>query len=383
MHDARQFVSQFRSALAEAPHQVYTLALVFTREKSIVGTSLADGIRSEKELSETASTLQGQDSFGGSQLGTLVHEGSVPNHEKDDMSDNDDPHEIGSVSSHITTAGERDAKAHIAYVLANDTELRALCRRVVDELGKAKFANKGRKLLKSFYCGLLIDAKTQLEKQSVSLLKSRQGRIRIISSIAEIINPPNVKHSKGEMRAKEQIRMRTKRLEMWAKDYTHTSHADEDSHEWDAVQRRLVKRVDGQPEDSEHVDSGTSHGGDSDEEFDLEGETKENFMTRVTEMENFFRNSRSFEVLLDGFRELLIPQSLRDILPAASVEISTKEDKSISNQMKSFVEDFTMLDWNWWPLTPRMRALKTNEKRLIWKCVSRDLMQSDQQADYM
>jgi hypothetical protein len=30
-----------------------------------------------------------------------------------------------------------------------------------------------------------------------------------------------------------------------------------------------------------------------------------------------------------------------------------------------------------------MRALKTNEKRLIWKCVSRDLMQSDQQADYM
>ncbi|CAN9156510.1 unnamed protein product [Alternaria alternata] len=368
VHDARQFVSQFRSALAEAPHEVYTLALVYVQEKSIVRTSLADRIRSEKELLETASTLQGQDSVGGSQSGTLVHEGSVLNHEKDDMSDDDDPLETSSVSSHITTAGERDAKAHVAYVLANDTELRALCSRVVDELGKAKFANEGRKLLKSFYCGLLMDAKTQLERQSVSLLKSREGRIRISSNIAKIVNSPDVEHSEAGRRAEEQIRMRRKRLEMWAEDYTHTSHADEDSHEWDAVQRRLVERVDGQLENSEHVDSATSHGGDSDEGFDLEGETKENFMTRVTEMENFFRNSRSFKVLLDGFRELLLPQSLRDILPATSVEISTEEDKSISNQMKSFVEDFTMLDWNWWPLTPRMRALKTNEKRLIWKC---------------
>jgi hypothetical protein len=362
---------------------VYTLALVFVREKSIVGTSLADGIRSEKELLETASTLQGQDSFGGSQLGTLVHEGSVLNHEKDDMSDNDDPHEIGSVSSHITTAGERDAKAHVAYVLANDTELRALCRRVVYELGKAEFANEGRKLLKSFYCGLLMDARTQLEKQSVSLLKSRNGRIRISSNIAEIISSPDVEDSEAGRRVEEQTRMRRKRLEMWAEDYTHTSHADEDSHEWDTVQLRLVEKANEQPEDFEHADSETSHSGDSDEEFDLEGETKENFMTKVTEMENFFRNSWAFKVLLHDFRELLLPQLLRDILPATSVEISTEEDNSISNQLKSFVEDFTMLDWDWWPLTPRMRALKTNEKRLIWKCVSRDLVQSDQQADCM
>ena len=382
MHDAIQFVSQFKSALAEAPLQVYTLALVFGRENNITKTSLADRIRSEKELLETASTLQGQDSVGGSQSETLVHEGNVLNHEKDDMSDDDDPLEVSSVSSHITTAREKDAKAHVAYVLANDTELRALCSRVVNVLGKAEFANEGRKLLKSFYCGLLMDAKTQLEKQSVSLLKSRKGRIRISSSIAEIINSPDVEHGEAGRRAEEQIRMRTKRLEMWAEDYTHTSQADEDSHEWDAVQLRLVEKVNGQPEDFDHADSGTSHSGDSVEGFDLEGETKENFMTKVTEMENFFRNSRSFEVLLDGFRELLLPQSLRDILPATSVEISTEEDKSISNQMKSLVEDFTMLDWDWWPLTPRMRALNPNEKRLIWKCVSRDLMQSDQQADY-
>ena len=378
-----QFISQFEPEIVEAPLQVYTLALVFGRENNITKTSLADRIRSEKELLETASTLQGQDSVGGSQSETLVHEGSVLNHEKDDMSDDDDPLEISSVSSHITTAREKDAKAHVAYVLANDTKLRALCSRVVDEVGKAEFANEGRKLLKGFYCGLLMDANTQLEKQSVSLLKSRKGRTRISGNIAEIISSPDVEHSEAGRRAEEQIRMRRKRLEMWAEDYTHTPHADEDSHEWDAVQHELVRSVDGQPEDSKHADSGTSHSGDSDEDSDLEGETKENFMTRVTEMENFFRNSRSFEVLLDGFRELLLPQLLRDILPASSVEISTEEDKSTSNQIKSFVEDFTVLDWNWWPLTPRMRALKTNEKRLVWKCVSRDLMQSDQQADYM
>lgn len=362
---------------------MYTLALLSATKKNIAKTLLADRIHSEKELLETASTLQGQDSVGGSQSETLVHEGNVLNHEKDDMSDDDDPLETSSVSSHITTVREKDAKAHIAYVLANDTELRALCSRVVNGLGKAEFANEGRKLLKSFYCGLLMDANTQLEKQSVSLLKSRKGRIRISGNIAEIISSPDVEHSEAGRRAEEQICMRRKRLEMWAEDYTHTPHADEDSHEWDAVQHELVESVDGQPEDFKHADSGTSHDGDPDEDSDSEGETKENFMTKVTEMEHFFRNSRSFKVLLDGFRELLLPQLLRDILPATSVEISTEEDKSISNQMKSFVEDFTMLDWNWWPLTPCMRALKTDEKRLIWKCVSRDLMQSDQQADYL
>ncbi|RYN18368.1 hypothetical protein AA0113_g9767 [Alternaria arborescens] len=353
VHEAWQFVSQLKSEIPEAPLQVYALALGFVREK---------------ELLETASTVQGQDSVGGSHSETLVHEGNVLNYEKDDVSDGDDPLEISSVSSHITTAREKDAKAHVAYVLANDMELRALCSGVVDALGKAEFANEGRKLLKSFYCGLLMDAKTQLEKQSVSLLKSRKGRIRISSNIAEIISLPDVEHDETGRRAEEQIRMRKERLEMWAEDYTHTSHANEDSHERDAVQLRLVEKVNGQPEDLEYADSGTSPSGDSDEGFDLEGEAKENFVTKVTGMENFFRNSRSFEVLLDGFRELLLPQSLRDVLPATSVEISTKEDKSISNQMKSLVEDFTMLDWDWWPLTPRMRALKPNEKRLIWKC---------------
>jgi hypothetical protein len=327
---------------------------------------------------ETASTLQGQDSVGGSQSETLVHEANVLNDEKDDMLDDDDSLEASSVSSHITTAREKDAKAHVAYVLANDMELRALCSRVMSKLGRAGFADEGRKLLKRFYCGLLMDAQTQLEKQSIGLLKTRKGRIRISSDIADIITSPDVEHSEAGRRAEEQIRMRKKRLEMWAEDYTHTSLADEDSHEWDAVQRRLVERADGHPEDSEHVNSGTRHRGDSDEELELEGETKENFMTKVTEMENFFRNSRSFEILLEEFRELLLPQVLRDILPATSVEISIEEDKSISNQVKSLVEDFTMLDWNWWPLTPRMRALKTSEKRLIWECVSRGLMQSGQ-----
>ncbi|KAH7075153.1 hypothetical protein FB567DRAFT_632698 [Paraphoma chrysanthemicola] len=65
---------------------------------------------------------------------------------------------------------------------------------------------------------------------------------------------------------------------------------------------------------------------------------------------------------------LQIPQYLRDIVSAHDVKVEDGENQSFSNQLKALVEDYTMSDWNWWPLERRMKALQADQSRLIWYC---------------
>jgi hypothetical protein len=58
-----------------------------------------------------------------------------------------------------------------------------------------------------------------------------------------------------------------------------------------------------------------------------------------------------------------------------SFSLSKQNNNSLANRMKAFVEDFTMLEWNWWPLKPRMRDMSSSETRLFWHCVSRHAME--------
>jgi serine/threonine protein kinase len=313
----------------------------------------------------TASTLQGEESVGENDHDTLVEEEEIPSDNYGiRLMDHDDPLEVSSVSSHITTARKRDGKAHLAQFLATDAELRVLCASVIEKLGEAVFANEGRKILKGFYLGMLGDAKTELQKQSVALLKSRSGRTRMSMQMAKMVigaKMKDVEDVKDRIQADEQVRMREERLEMWAGIYAHNLRADEDPAQIDPEYAHA-------PETEWTLTESNSDG-----EAMSESDTREKILPKVTEMEEFFRNSKSFEMLLEGFRGVLLPPALRDILPANFVETSTEEDLSISNQIKSFVEDFTMLDWDWWPLRPRMRVLKPSERRLVWICVSRNL----------
>ena len=59
-----------------------------------------------------------------------------------------------------------------------------------------------------------------------------------------------------------------------------------------------------------------------------------------------------------------------DTIPKDNVWLSDQEDSSVLNRLKASIEDYTLLEWNWWPLQPRMRALRALEQRLFWICVS-------------
>jgi tetratricopeptide (TPR) repeat protein len=337
----------------------------------------------------TASTLQGKSSIGVSQSKTLVGEEEMSNQAKDSLIDeiyDDDPLDASSVSSRVTTAREKDGKAHIAYFLATDAELRRLCSGIMDKVDRAEFADIGRRLLKTFYLGLLGDAQTELEIQSVRLLKSRKSRVRISTDIVDIITSADAQDAEKKRKIIEQIRMRKERLENWAKRHAHTplhnrnsqplgaeqheQWAGEDSYEGHENPR--IQEDGGNQGDQEEGDE--KHGTYSDVESESESEHDEDTLPNLTEMEVFFRNSKSFQALIYGFKERLLPQSLRDIVSSTPVELSNEEDKSVVNYTKALVEDYTMLDWNWWPLGPRMRPLNPNESRLVWHCVSKICM---------
>ncbi|KAI4617471.1 hypothetical protein J4E80_005674 [Alternaria sp. BMP 0032] len=56
-------------------------------------------------------------------------------------------------------------------------------------------------------------------------------------------------------------------------------------------------------------------------------------------------------------------------IPKRAMELSLANDTSFSfvNRTKAFLEDYTMVEWDWWPLSPRVPLVSHIECRLQWK----------------
>lgn len=64
----------------------------------------------------------------------------------------------------------------------------------------------------------------------------------------------------------------------------------------------------------------------------------------IGDMINFICKPRNFQSLSTAFKMLLLPQHLRDIVSSHSVKVQNFSTKSLSNQLKAPVEDYTMLE---------------------------------------
>jgi len=60
-------------------------------------------------------------------------------------------------------------------------------------------------------------------------------------------------------------------------------------------------------------------------------------------------------------------QQLLSHIPKHAMGLSMKNDTSFLNKTKAFLEDYTMAEWDWWPLAPRVPDVKFGECRLQWK----------------
>ncbi|KAI4911823.1 hypothetical protein J4E90_006640 [Alternaria incomplexa] len=66
-------------------------------------------------------------------------------------------------------------------------------------------------------------------------------------------------------------------------------------------------------------------------------------------------------VCRDPLRQLL------SSVPKRAIDLSERNDTSLSNKTKAFLEDHTMAEWDWWPLAPRVPEIAYGECRLHWK----------------
>ncbi|KAH6629411.1 hypothetical protein C7974DRAFT_472211, partial [Boeremia exigua] len=400
-------VQQAPVPLASVKTQPIYDEVVTNLNPSLVGTGQSDTL-----VGEDVSRYAGTTSAFGEQT-TLAGFKGMDNQDQDDLLD------VSSISSHGTTVQEKDAKSHIANFLATDKDIRDICASLLEQTDRTKFAEVGRKLLKSFYLRLQEDADTELEKQSVRLLKSRRGRVRIVEEMADLISPVNaetgkkMEHHEDDLlealrieerkKAVEQNRLKRLRLEGWTRAYSHKADHTElepAEEEEEEAKEALLTKTQGETtwNEASVVDQGVheaeliprNQAGDeilhdvnvthhqwTAKDIGWSSEDEEDVLPNLTHLESFFRNSEAFQVLLNGFREMLLSQSLKDVLLSASVDqirLSSDQGESLVNRFKAFVEDTTKLEWDWWPLEQRMRPLQRNQScgEQLWREILRN-----------
>lgn len=258
-----------------------------------------------------------------------------------------DTFDIGSEASLETTPVENEGKEYIAQFLSSDQELGPLFTRALSRMGRGKFTNTVRKLLKPYHRGLLQEAVTEREQLSVRLLRSRRGRLRIGAEVASILDDSPETENKDEHGRDLDRMRRAADLESWLTKVPHVASTA--------------------PPINQQFDE---DGYFSSEESDLDEELPR---PNLAEMEIFFSTSTSFRNLVNEWRKVLLPQSLENIIesiPKDKIWLSNKQNRSFSNRAKSLVEDYTQLEWNWWPLSSRMQSVQHNQTRLFWRCVS-------------
>lgn len=246
------------------------------------------------------------------------------------------------------------AEQAIGDFLASLKEIRPLYEESLRILGKHRFINNFRRLLKMYYIDLRPIAKTKLEKATVDILRSRNSRANVAVNIFDAVNTD--KEGDDEDKVTYAVDKR-KELESWIQQSEFGSPNGDGS----------VPELDEEDNDEDE------HGEEGQNEVD------DTQLPNVAEMENFLLtcgDGQPFRELLRNIRVFLVAQDMRSLsqllssIPKERIWLDMNNDVSIPNKIKSFVEDATEGNWNWWPLGARMKMLQENQTRLHWICVS-------------
>lgn len=280
-----------------------------------------------------------------------------------------DAEDINSVCSTRRTFPERIAEEHLGVLLAQKQELKPQYEEAFNKMGKPRFIENFRRLLKRYYLDLSRQAETNLQRATTQLLRSRWARIRIAKQVAEIVRPDN----------KEAISQMERRI-------LETERRVLDLEDWVSANPGLAIPIDpeiddkggfGEEGEEEHREmEGFEDEGTSDEEDG--GQERENtkFVPNVSEMEAFLLEGDPFQNLTINLRLFLLPAASAPItriimtIPKDRIWFSGEDDYSFLNRAKLSVEHHTVDNWNWWPLQPPMHFLQKGQTRMHWQCVS-------------
>ncbi|KAJ5588881.1 hypothetical protein N7537_011559 [Penicillium hordei] len=258
---------------------------------------------------------------------------------------------IGSQKSDETAYEEKTGKALLRVFLAEDPLFRTLCEKAILQMGQNRFAKNMRRLLKSYYKNLSVEAESEAERAAAKLLRSRQGRQRISQQLAVYILQQNdenwIVHRPDLQVAPED----KNRVEAWL---TCNSERPLSVLEYEAP--------------TPGIESSTSCS-ESDSDVDE--------FPNVSDLKLTLRGAWSFQTLLRDFMLLFLSPELKTVLlsiPKRHIWLSEAQDLSFVNWVKVWIEDRTETTWNWWPLESAKQPLKDGESRMFWICVSSNVL---------
>lgn len=264
-----------------------------------------------------------------------------------------DNESIGSKISTTRSRAELFAVNYLTLFFAQLEALRSLHELALQKVERKRFIPNYRRILKSYYRRLLVEAASETEKEVTRVLRSRRNRESIAEGIADQLE--SVEENEQPWLEKVSAQPAEKQyLEDWLK----RIHGVEYEKPSVASQEPLI-------------DDYQSEGSGSDSGFDAESEIDggDDFVN-IDGAEKFLQQGSSFRNLVLDIRLLMLPHHLRQIVetsPKSSLQLIEHNDTSWINNTKAFLESYTGYIWDWWPLAPRIPNLGVGEQHLQWK----------------
>lgn len=283
---------------------------------------------------------------------------------KEESVEQQDLTEIASVLSDYDEIGSRTeirkspehlaAEDQIRAFFAQHSNIEALCRELLPQMGRERFVRNFRRLLKSYYKAQVKLARSNIEHSTVFLLRSKFQRERIALSVADRLDPKEEIRFDAEKDLQE-IGDRTSRVQEWLK-----------------IQKAFA--LDDEPAETD-ANSPTLELSDDDEAEEIIANEHYQF-PHIDRMKDFLGSSSPFRGLIIDLHLLLIPcqfQSLARTLlaiPSDSIDMTGEYRPTVVNSIKSAVDGVTKTQWNWWPLNQSIKPPINGYRRITWKCVS-------------
>lgn len=266
--------------------------------------------------------------------------------------------DIASKSGNYRSREEVLAVKELGYFFAELEDLRPLHQELLEKLGPERFSENYRRVLKVYFLKLQGEAKTAVEKQTALVLRKRFNRYSIGQKIANSLqNIGKDDSSQLDELSSHQVQ---KELGKWLAKLDNTGWAtplqmmdkQDERDEWDERSER-----------DEITD-------ESNDEIENEDRHEDISIASIEQAKAFLRRGDPFQNLVLQLRLLALPSSIRDALDMASrdsIAISSMNDTSFMNRAKAFMEDYTGVEWDWWPLVPRVPDVTRNRFRLQWE----------------
>jgi tetratricopeptide (TPR) repeat protein len=336
-----------------------------------LGSHAAWQITQEEPSVRSATLVEEQDGYTAEKSSaTDVME---PEREGDDecMSMESNHEDIASQIATRRSLPEILAVRQFGSFFAELEDLRSLHKEALSRLGTTRFQENYRRIFKRYVLQLQGNARIPVEKDIVLILRSRTNRLNMAQRILNLIQT----EEEGLSKPFEGLicqPVEKLQLEDWAKN-VYTSQNPESLHaiEVDAEgSEHPGEESDGEESDGEESDGEESDGEESDgEESDGEVCAEEQRFPTITQANRFLRTGFPFQMLVQDLRLLVLPRSIREVVehtPKDSIRLFSENDTSLINKFKAFFEDSSNIEWDWWPLTPRVPDLPSDKMHLRW-----------------